>query len=254
MSVRLENVTISYRRRPAVHHVSGQFADGVPTAICGPNGAGKSTILKALVGLLRPDHGHIDLGGLHYEDIAYLPQAAEIDRGLPVSVLDLVLAGHWRRSGAFRGINRQAVDAALHALETVGLSGFESRAISQLSGGQFQRVLFARILVQDARLILLDEPFNSIDASTTADLLKLIHRWHHEGRTVIAVLHDHDQVRAAFTHTLLLSREVVAWGPTAEALSPENVRRANGNVAHWDAHPPVCHRDDAEASTETEAV
>lgn len=244
VSVRLENLTVSYRRHPAVHHVSGQFADGQATAIVGPNGAGKSTILKAMIGALRADAGRVDLGGLSPARIAYLPQAAQIDRSLPVSVLDTVLMGAWHRMGAFGAARSSDWRAAQLALDAVGLGEFAQRPVSALSAGQFQRVLFARIVVQDAPLILLDEPFTAIDARTTHDLLHLIERWQHEQRTVIAVLHDFTQVRQYFPHTLLLSREVVGWGPTAEVLTEANLQRASANVAHWHEQAPVCRVDD----------
>lgn len=241
----LDNLTVSYQRRPAIHHLSGRFTLGSSNAIYGPNGAGKSTVLKALLGLVRPDHGTVMCHGIRTADIAYLPQASDIDRSLPITVADLVLTGLWQRIGMFRAAGKTGRQRVSAALTTVGLSGFEHRPIYQLSGGQFQRVLFARILVQDAKVILLDEPFNSIDAKTTEELLALIHQWVLEQRTVIAVLHDEQQVRNHFQHTLLLAREMIAWGPTHKVLTPTHLQRARMNVAVWDEAPPVCHRDDA---------
>jgi len=241
--IRLENLTVSYRRHPAVHHVSGSFADGQATAIFGPNGAGKSTLLKAIMGALKPDAGRVLMRGVARRDMAYLPQQSEIDRSLPVSVIDLVSSGHWQRSGLFGKVGRNDDDASWNALVTVGLEDFATRPIAALSSGQFQRVLFARILVQDAPLILLDEPFNAVDATTTADLLRLVERWKTEGRTVIAVLHDEQQVREHFPQTLLMAREVIAWGDTAEVLTADKRRRASDTAAHWSANAPVCRVD-----------
>jgi zinc/manganese transport system ATP-binding protein len=127
-----------------------------------------------------------------------------------------------------RGLTAADRSRVLQALAAVGLAGFEQRWLGELSVGQVQRVLFARVLLQDAGLILLDEPFNAIDARTTADLLALLVRWRDEGRTVVAVLHDLDQVRVHFDQTLLLARETVAWGPTAEVLRAENLFRPRG--------------------------
>jgi zinc/manganese transport system ATP-binding protein len=129
------------------------------------------------------------------------------------------------------------VDAAIH---TVGLQGFEQRAVGTLSSGQLQRALFARMLVQDAQLILLDEPFNAVDAKTTASLLQLVRQWHEEQRTVVAVLHDDAQVRAHFPQTLLLARELVAWGPTAEVLTDANLQRARSMAEAWDDVAEIC--------------
>ena len=133
-----------------------------------------------------------------------------------MSVYDLVSMGLWSRSGVLGGIGRADRARIEEALAAVGLTGFERRPIGTLSGGQMQRTLFARLLLQDAALILLDEPFTAIDAKTTADLLDLVRRWHAEARTVVAVLHDIDLVRRVFPETLLIAREPVAWGPTAE--------------------------------------
>ncbi|MFC3627678.1 metal ABC transporter ATP-binding protein [Vogesella amnigena] len=238
--ITLHNLTVSYQRHPAVHHVSGRFAPGLATAIFGPNGAGKSTLLKTIMGAIRPDSGEVRFDGISRKDIAYLPQQSEIDRSLPVSVIDLVSSGHWRSSGLFGQVGRKQDQLSWDALVTVGLEDFALHPVSALSSGQFQRVLFARILVQDARLILLDEPFNAVDARTTFDLLELVRRWQEEGRTVIAVLHDYEQVRAYFPQTLLMAREVVAWGATSSVLSDDNLRRAADTAAHWQANAPVC--------------
>ena len=241
-AISLDDVTVAYDRHPAVHHVHGRFAPGSLTAICGPNGAGKSTLLKAIVGALAPASGSIGRDGLAVRDLGYLPQAAEIDRSFPLTVADTVLLGAWRRIGAFRGAGRDLADTARVALAAVGLEGFERRAIGSLSAGQFQRVLFARLLLQDAAVLLLDEPFTAIDARTTSDLLRLIRDWNGEGRTVVAVLHDHDQVRAHFPDTLLLAREAVAWGPTASVLTPDNLTRARSMAEGWDEAADVCER------------
>ena len=244
-AIALRNCTLGYERRPAVHHLTGGFAPGSLTAVMGPNGAGKSTLLKGIAGLLEPLEGSVDLGALKRRDIAYLPQQAEIDRSFPISVLDTVLIGHWRRIGLFRGVTRPLRDEALAALSAVGLDGFARRLIGSLSAGQFQRVLFARLLLQDCPVILLDEPFTAIDAKTTADLLELVHRWHGERRTVIAVLHDLEQVRANFPETLLLARRPIAWGPTAEALRAENLFRARQMAEAWNETARPCERAEA---------
>jgi zinc/manganese transport system ATP-binding protein len=150
--------------------------------------------------------------------------------------------GHWRRTGPFRRMGEGARDAAMLALEAVGLGGFGARQIATLSAGQFQRVLFARMLLEDAPVIVLDEPFNAIDARTVADLLRVVARWHGEGRSVIAVLHDHDLVRAHFPETLLLARELVAWGPTEAVLTPANGLRARMMAEAWDEDAEACAR------------
>src|SRR6266536_3581681 len=174
LALAFNNLTLGYDRHPAVHHLHGNIEAGALIAIVGPNGAGKSTLFKGIVGMLKPLAGGIDLCGLRARDIAYLPQVADIDRTFPISVYDMVAMGLWRDAGLFGGIGRHEREKVRAAMSAVGLSGFEERPISSLSGGQMQRTLFARLLLQDASLILLDEPFNAIDAKTTADLLDIV--------------------------------------------------------------------------------
>lgn len=240
IALRFHDLTLGYDRHPAVHHLAGEVASGSLTAVVGPNGAGKSTLMRTLAGMLRPLSGSVEQGGLTRADIAYLPQASEIDKSFPISVFDLVSMGHWRRAGLFGGIGASRRVAVLEAMAGVGLTGFENRPIGSLSGGQLQRALFARLMLQDARLILLDEPFTAIDQKTTADLLALVARWHEEKRTVLAVLHDLDVVRRHFPHTLLLARRPIAWGKTPEVLRPENLLKARQMVEAFDAGANPC--------------
>ncbi len=235
--IRIANLTVSHQRRPAVHHLSGRFAPGSLTAVVGPNGAGKTTLLRALAGLHRPDEGRIEGAA---GQVALLPQQAMLDRGFPLSCLDVVLFGLWGESGAFRAIGRAGRDRAAEALAAVGLQGFERRPVGSLSAGQFQRVLFARLLLQDAPVILLDEPFNALDARTATELLAVVHRWHGEGRTIVAVLHDLELVRREFPETLLLARDCLGWGPTGEVLTAANRLRARMMAESWAEQPEAC--------------
>lgn len=238
----LHNLTVSYRRHPALHHVSGHFAQGSLTAVIGPNGAGKSTLLKSMAGLVPLDaHSRIErAAGLR---LAYLPQHSELDRSFPLDVCDCVLMGLWTHTGAWGSATAPMLARVGAALEAVGLQGFERRPVGTLSSGQLQRCLFARLLVQDAQLILLDEPFNAVDSKTTAGLLTLVRQWHRQGRTVIAVLHDNAQVREHFPHTLLLARECIAWGATAEVLQETHLARARAMAEAWDETAAVCDID-----------
>ena len=237
-AVTLRDLTVSYRGHPAVHHLSGTFAAGMLTAVVGPNGAGKSTLLGALGGTIHDFEGRIERDPA--QRVAYLPQASALDRSFPVRVHEVVAMGLWSRIGSFGGLRPEDRSGVDQALAAVGLSGFGQRWLGELSAGQAQRVLFARVLMQDAGLILLDEPFNAIDARTTADLLALLHRWKQEARTVIAVLHDIEQVREHFEQVLLLARERVAWGPTAEVLKAEHLFKARQMAEGWDEAAPRC--------------
>ncbi len=236
MSIAVRDLTVSHDRRPAVHHVSFTLPKGGLLAVVGPNGAGKSTLLRAIAGVQRAEHGHVEAGGR----IALLPQQAGMDRAFPLRCRDAVLLGLWAEGGAFGTLRDDGRVA--DAMAAVGLRGFESRPVASLSTGQFQRLLFARLLLQDAPVILLDEPFNALDARTAADLLGVIRRWHGEGRTICAVLHDLDLVRDEFPHTLLLAREAIAFGPTGEALSAANRLRARSMAEGWDPHAETCAR------------
>jgi len=241
----VDNLTVSYRQHPALHHISGRFVAGSLTAVIGPNGSGKSTLLKSIMGLLKPAGGQVRTD-TPIERIAYLPQLTEIDRSFPMQVRDCVLLGCWSAVGAFGGASADMLARADTAIYTVGLEGFEQRTVGSLSSGQFQRVLFARLLMQDADLILLDEPFNAMDSRTTTALLSLIHQWQDQGRTVIAVLHDDMQVREHFDQTVLLARELVAWGPTAQVLTEPYLQRARALAEAWDDNADICHTDEVQ--------
>jgi zinc/manganese transport system ATP-binding protein len=241
-AIRFENVTLGYERRPAVHHLAGEIPAGSLLAVVGPNGAGKSTLLRGIVGTLRPLEGRIELSSGPRTRIAYLPQIADLDRSFPITLYDLVAMGLWSRSGLFGGVGRADRTRIENAVAAVGLTGFERRPIATLSGGQMQRALFARLLLQDASVILLDEPFTAIDARTTADLLDLVRRWHAEARTVVAVLHDLDVVKRIFPDTLLIAREPIAWGATGNVLSPANLLRARRMIEAHDPHAEPCDR------------
>ena len=237
-----QNLTLGYELYPAVTRLETEILEGSLTAIVGPNGAGKTTLLKGVIGALRPMEGCVSVNLSGRESIAYLPQLSEIDRSFPISVFDIVAMGLWKNIGAFgrlNKINREKVNAAI---STVGLTGFEKRVIGSLSGGQMQRALFARLLLQDSPLVLLDEPFASVDARTMIDLIQLIQIWHHEGRTIVAVLHDYEMVREYFPDTLMLARELVAHGPTGKVLTVENQFRARQMCEACSGPPHICGR------------
>lgn len=242
-SLTFRDLTLGYNSHPAVHHLNGEVRAGSLTAVVGANGSGKSTLMKGIVGVLTPMAGSATkVSGAR---IAYLPQQSELDLTFPARVVDLVSMGLWQKRGLlgrFRAEDRAAVQEALMA---VGLEGFENRPLDTLSGGQLQRALFARVLVQDADIILLDEPFNAIDAKTVVDLVALIKRWHGEKRTVMVVVHDLTLVREHFPETLLLARRAVAWGETTATLHPENLLKARRFDEAWHDDAPWCEPEPA---------
>ncbi len=237
-AVVLSDVTLTHDRHPAVHHISGTFAPGTLTAVVGPNGAGKTTLLRAIAGLHPVASGRID--GIRPGRIALLPQGAQLDRSFPIGCLDVVTLGLWQRCGAYRAVTAADAAQAAQALDAVGLHGFAQRPLDTLSGGQFQRLLFARLMVQDAPVLLLDEPFNAVDARTEADLVSLMLGWQAAGRTVIVVSHDLDLVRERIPHTLLLARHVLGWGRTQDVLQQGAMRHARLEAEAWADNAPPC--------------
>jgi len=225
--VTLRGLTVGYRERVAIEAVSGVFAAGSLTAIVGVNGAGKTTLLHAIAGLIAPRQGSVEIAGTETPaDLAYLPQSDSIDRDFPISVLEFAALGGWARIGALGRVPPELRSRGLSALQAVGLEQVAGRMLGDLSMGQFRRALFARVIVQDAAIVLLDEPFAGVDAATSEDLLRLMQRWHGEGRTVMVALHDLEQVLAIFPETVLLARKAIAWGETATALMPEKLVEA----------------------------
>lgn len=212
----LRDISVRYGGRLALEAVSGEFAPGSLTAVVGANGAGKSTLLGAIAGVVRLAGG--DIACEPRRRLAYLPQTAAIDRDYPLTVAELIALGGWREFGAFAAPGAELRRRVGEAAARVDLAGRLKRRIAELSVGELQRALFARLILQDPALILLDEPFAAVDAATTALLLEQVIAWHREGRTVVAVLHDLDLVRAAFPATLVLARRCLAWGATATAL------------------------------------
>jgi zinc/manganese transport system ATP-binding protein len=212
----LRDVTVRFGRRVALEAVSGEFAPGSLTAVVGANGAGKSTLLAAIAGIARLAGGTIKRPAR--QRLAYLPQLAAIDRDYPLTVSELITLGGWREFGTFRGASTEIKARAATAAETVGLTERLGRAIGEISMGELQRALFARLILQDASIILLDEPFAAVDPQTLSALLDHVLRWHDEGRTVVVVLHDLGLVKRHFPTTLVLARRCLAWGATEAAM------------------------------------
>jgi zinc/manganese transport system ATP-binding protein len=215
--IRLSEVTVRYGRRLALEGVTGEFAAGSLTAVVGANGAGKSTLLAAIADVVPLWRGTVECHKRQH--LAFLPQLATLDRDYPLNVAELIALGGWREFGAFGAPAPALWGRAAVAAEKVGLTARLSRPIAELSVGELQRALFARLIVQDAAIILLDEPFAAVDAQSLAVLLDQVRRWHCEGRTVVVVLHDLDLVERYFPATVVLARRCLAWGATASALA-----------------------------------
>ncbi|MGL9769468.1 MAG: metal ABC transporter ATP-binding protein [Sodalis sp. (in: enterobacteria)] len=217
--ITLHDLVTGYHGQGIGVPLDGHFNSGSMTAIVGANGSGKSTLLKTLAGLLPPVQGSLSFTPTGRPRIAYLPQQTEIDRQFPLTVFDVVAMGCWPASSLFRRISQPVQVAIWHALRRVGLEMFPQRTISTLSGGQFQRMLFAQLLVQEAPLILLDEPFNGIDKPTCNLLMTVIEQLHRQGRTIIVVLHDNQLAAQHFPQMLWLSSSKPAWDSSSHILA-----------------------------------
>lgn len=231
-AIRVENLTVSYRGKPAIRNVSVTVEPGLRVGLVGPNGAGKSTLLRALVGLLTPDTGHVELFGRPVHQarrlVAYVPQRTEVDWDYPVVVEEVVLMGRFPHVGWVRRPGPEDRRVARECLRQVGMEALAQRQIGQLSGGQQQRVFLARALAQEAPVMLLDEPFVGVDAATEEAIYALLDRLREEGRTVVVATHDLSRAQTAFDRLLLLNQHVVAYGPPAEVFRPDLLQRTYG--------------------------
>jgi len=233
-SISVESVTVRYSNgHTAIRDVSFTLQGGTTCALVGVNGSGKSTLFKSLMGQIKPKSGSIRLCGLPVPQalkrnlVAYVPQSEEVDWQFPVSVYDVVMQGRYGYLNFLRLPKAEDKRKVQEAMERVGIAHLAQRQIGELSGGQKKRVFLARALAQQSKIILLDEPFNAVDARTTYALLEVLRQCHQDGQAVIAVLHDYEQVRAYFANTLLLAREKVTAGATENVLTDEFLAQAN---------------------------
>lgn len=231
-AIEVNDLTVAYRETPVLWDVDLTVRAGALTAIVGPNGAGKTTLIKAVLGLVKPAAGRIRVLGRRYREargeVAYVPQRGTVDWDFPTSVIDVVMMGTYGRLGWIRRPGATEREQAMAALEKVGMEAFGDRQISQLSGGQQQRVFLARALVQDARVYLMDEPFQGVDARTERAIVDVLHDLRGRGETVVAVHHALQTVPEYFDDVVLLNVRKIASGPVATAFTEENLRMAYG--------------------------
>jgi len=230
--VSIHALTVAYQRKPVLWDVDFDAQPGTLTAIVGPNGAGKSTLIKACLGLLPAASGNIEFWGQPHrrvrDRIAYVPQRESVDWDFPVSALDVVCMGRYRKIGWCKPIGRAHKTAAREALDRVGMASLADRQIGMLSGGQQQRVFLARALAQDADLYFMDEPFAGVDMATERAIVALLRELRSAGKTVLCVHHDLQTAPEYFDHALLLNMRVVASGPIAEVFTTERLHQTYG--------------------------
>ena len=231
-AVEVTDLTVAYNERPVLWDIDLTVPAGRLMAILGPNGAGKTTLIKAILGLVRPAAGRVLVHGDSYRRqrhlVGYVPQRGSVDWDFPTTVLDVVTMGRYGRLGWLRRPGGLERDAALNALEMVGMTDYRDRQISQLSGGQQQRVFLARALVQEAEVYFMDEPFQGVDARTERAIVTLLQELRSQGRTVVVVHHDLQTVAEYFDMVTLLNVRRIASGTVAEAFTDENLRLAYG--------------------------
>ena len=232
-----EGVTVTYRNgHTALRDASFAIPTGTITALVGVNGAGKSTLFKALMGFVAVARGTITILGqpvkavMKAQALAYVPQAEEVDWSFPVLVEDVVMMGRYGHMGFLRRpaeADRRAVDAAL---ARVNMTEYRHRQIGELSGGQKKRVFLARALAQDAKVILLDQPFTGVDVKTEEQIIALLRHLRAEGRVMLVATHNLGSVPEFCDRVVLVRGTVLAHGPTAEVFTAENLRETFGGV------------------------
>ena len=230
--IRIENLSVSYKETLALKDISLVLQGPTITGIIGPNGAGKSTLLKGMLGII-PHEGHAFIEDKEMKKslkkVAYVEQKIHIDYNFPIKVKECVSLGLYPSIPLFHTLKASHWKKVAEALEIVGLSDYADRQISQLSGGQFQRVLIARCLVQEADYILLDEPFVGIDSVSEEIIMNTLRGLKKAGKSILIVHHDLSKVPHYFDQVLLLNKEIIAFGPTKETFTKANLKQAYGD-------------------------
>lgn len=231
-ALEIHDLTVSYDKKPVLWGIDLTLPYGALCGIVGPNGAGKSTLIKAIMDLIEVNSGYVKLFDKELNDIrkkvSYVPQRESVDWDFPASVLDVVLMGRYSRLGLFKNPRKADREAAMKALEMVGMENYQQRQISQLSGGQQQRVFLARALTQNADIYFLDEPFAGVDASTEKAIVQILQKLSKEGKTIIVVHHDLQSVETYFDWVILLNLRLIASGPTKEVFTPALLEETYG--------------------------
>ncbi len=227
----LKDMTVRYGEVTALEGISLTLNKGDFVAVVGPNGAGKSTLFKVIAGLIKPQHGEVKVYGSEpggHICIAYIPQRSEVDWNFPATVADVVMMGRVARLGPIAWPRKKDWELVYEALETVGLAGLARRPIRELSGGQQQKAFIARALAQEAELMLLDEPFNGLDAPSREEILQVLKRLNGREVTILVATHDLEMASRDFRLVMLLNRRLLGFGCPEAVFSPELLSQAYG--------------------------
>lgn len=229
----IENVSMSYGKNIALENISFNVEEGQNIALIGPNGAGKSTLFKAMVGLMSPDKGRILIHGFpvgyHNDCVAYVPQKEEIDWLFPVTVFEVVLMGRYGKIKKFKKPQKKDIEAVNESLLQMGIKDLAYSKISELSGGQQQKVFIARAITQEPHILLMDEPFTGVDMSTKETILAFLDNYKKSKITVMVATHDLNMVAKNFENVLLLNKKIIAYGKPSQVFTPKNLGEAFGN-------------------------
>ncbi|WP_372724260.1 metal ABC transporter ATP-binding protein [Novipirellula sp.] len=232
IALSVDDLTVAYHRKPVIWDVGFDLPAGSLIGVVGPNGAGKSTLLKAVMDLVPVASGRVKVFGDTYRRnrnrVGYVPQRESVDWDFPVDALDVVSMGLYSKIGWCFPVRKKHRQAAMEALDRVGIADLARRQISQLSGGQQQRTFLARALVQDADLYLMDEPFVAVDASTEKAIVEILRELKARNKTAVVIHHDLQTVPEYFDYVVLLNMRVVAHGPVEETFTPENLNKTYG--------------------------
>lgn len=226
------DLSVAYHKKPVLYGVDLTIPKGQLVGIVGPNGAGKSTLIKAVMGLLPLRSGWVEVFGQSFKKtktrVGYVPQRESVDWDFPVNVMDVVMMGRYGKLGLFHRPKKKDWDIARECLDKVKMLPFANRQISNLSGGQQQRVFLARALAQESDLYLMDEPFAGVDAATEAAIIELLKELKDRGKTILVVHHDLTTAREYFDSLVLLNMRVVAFGPTEQVFTVDQLQKTYG--------------------------
>jgi manganese transport system ATP-binding protein len=236
ISIQVENITVDYNGVIALRDANLKVLAGSICGLVGVNGSGKSTLFKAIMGFVTPTKGRVTIAGLPVGAaqkrglVAYVPQAEEVDWNFPVSVWDVTLMGRYGYMNRLRIPRPIDNQIATEALRRVNMLDYRDRQIGELSGGQRKRAFLARALAQEAKIMLLDEPFTGVDATTQETIINLMTALRSEGHTILISTHDLASIETFCDHVALVNRTVLAYGRTQDVFTEQNVARAFGGV------------------------